>query len=263
PTAPSRDRRRACRRGRASNSCTGSAGNRGRRARRSTVRTGASPRCTPTTIDWRRPGCPSRGRSRAACRLARRRRARPAPRRACEAPRRTPSGRPSPRPYTRAAAAVSYARSRSCEHSPCFELRDAFGVDARNRLHDLARVLADRWSPVRRHDVPRERDRRPHVAKAAELGMRQLDERTAPAKRLVALDEILDVLDDAGRDAFALQQLDELDLVALAGPIGYWTAAGQTLEALDVRVVERADRDPAILAARREHVLEPHVRIRV
>src|SRR5690606_17558770 len=105
-----------------------------------------------------------------------------------------------PRPCTRAPAAGPHAAPRSLEHSLRFELVDARGVDARERAHDLAGVLADRGGPVRRDDVPRERDRRAHMAEAAELRMRQIDERAALAKRRVALDEILDVLDDAGSD---------------------------------------------------------------
>src|SRR5690606_11696908 len=117
------------------------------------------------------------------------------------------------------------------------------------RPRDLAAVLADCRASIRRSDVPRERDRRAHMAEAAELRMRQIDQRPPPAKRPIALDEILDVLHDAGRNAFALQQLDELDVLALASPVRDRPAARQPLEPLDIRIVERADRDPAILAA--------------
>jgi len=93
--------------------------------------------------------------------------------------------------------------------------------------------------------------------------MRQLHQCATRAQRRIVFHQVLDVLQSAGRDAGSLQPGNQFALILLPRPFGQRASARERVQGRFLGGIEHADGHPAILAARRIHILLQHTGVRI
>src|SRR6188768_471282 len=245
----------------ARSSCSDSAGSRASRVCRDTCPTGASPKYRPTTTGCSPGECPSRERSRGAYRPVPARTVHHAPPPAPAVRHRTPSGtRPRP-PCTPGPCAYSPARGSS-EHSQTLQGFESSGIHP-GQPGDLPGMLTQIRCAKRLDAVTRKADRRAHMAEPAEPCMFDVHERAAFGQAGIVLHEVLDVLQNAGRNALGLQRFYRFPFGQAACPGCDIFAACQLAQPAPLCGSGDRDGDPSILACGRKHILAVAARIGV